>query len=623
MNRLRSEEQTQGPNASSQQSRGCPLSTMQSAQSRKPARLTDLPDEALVHILSLVRVQSNSLLDIQRACALAATCRRLYVLFGRSIQTVNACYPTNDMSPPHRVPSYASPFHLEHILMLGGDSVRLLSLPPYNGPQLEYTMAVIARCCTRLTELSFFDFREENCRPLPNTLFGGALKTLRVCEPGVDVIQAIRTSNCCLEELVLKSVGKRLLEELVTFLSAKGQNLRVLSVTVGGKPEPDDVEGWSLEEAALRNFLHYLGTNVEVIMPALQTLTVGFPVKDSAWFTPSCVSSAVQIIEEAVARARNDNRARDALSSLKVLRFLVQDNLELLFSPLQSLVSDDVTVTVEQYRVCFVIPSGAEKAYMTSLLPWCVQSNCDMPGFGDVPASHVLRNLDMHKLDTLYIGECSSHGYDTSDTMHSDIISLIQNGSVQIREVRVSSFKRATFCSIVSDVLHFQPSVRVLEIPFLIVSFAATHEDARSLVDAFHNLRVLRLNAGGLCGDLTNPGILMPFFEALPRFLAITAATCRSLECLHITPEVGVVLNPAPGEKDEREKALDQALDSVDLFEATLPSVNADSMRQLIWLWKRGPSTQCIDLPCRNFSNQGGCEVCRRGMERLDRALVE
>lgn len=59
-------------------------------------------------------------------------------------------------------------------------------------------MAVVAGCCTRLTVLSFFDFREEISRPLPGTLFGGALKMLSVCKRGVDVIKAMKTSKMSL-----------------------------------------------------------------------------------------------------------------------------------------------------------------------------------------------------------------------------------------------------------------------------------------------------------------------------------------------------------------------------------------------------------------------------------------
>lgn len=172
-------------------------------QSRTHVRLTDLPDDVLVRILAVL--QGRSLRHTRYTYALATIYSRRYELFGSNVEIVDACYPASERYPPpgcrfsHRTNPHA-----------WGEPVRLLSLLPYFGHTVEYIMAAVAKCCTQLMELSFLDFREEISRPLPGTLFGGTLKTFNVCKRGVDVVQAMRTSNCCLEKLVLNQWGKDL-----------------------------------------------------------------------------------------------------------------------------------------------------------------------------------------------------------------------------------------------------------------------------------------------------------------------------------------------------------------------------------------------------------------------------
>lgn len=96
--------------------------------------MTDLPDEVPICILGLL--QGRSLRDIRHAYPL--TSLQFYELFGRSLQVVDACSPTNEEYPPSRIPPHAAPFHLEQVLKLGGESVRLLSVPPYLGRTVEY-----------------------------------------------------------------------------------------------------------------------------------------------------------------------------------------------------------------------------------------------------------------------------------------------------------------------------------------------------------------------------------------------------------------------------------------------------------------------------------------------------
>lgn len=55
----------------------------------------------------------------------------------------------------------------------------------------------------------------------------------------------------------------------------------------------------------------------------------------------------------------------------------------------------------------------------------------------------MLRQTDMHKLDTMYVGGCLRHDNDTYDDMHSDTLSFIQEVGMHIREMRVDGFRRA------------------------------------------------------------------------------------------------------------------------------------------------------------------------------------
>lgn len=66
----------------------------------------------------------------------------------------------------------------------------------------------------------------------------------------------------------------------------------------------------------------------------------------------------------------------------------------------------------------------------------------------------------------------------------------------------------------------------------------------------------------------------------------------RHAEKLHLEHVEGI----------EVEVVLARVLDALDLFEATLRSVNVDTVRAAIWLWKGEKWLQQIDRPCRSLS---------------------
>lgn len=605
----------------------------------RTSSLLCLPDDVLLRIFRMLCgspvIDTTASIQLPRGLPIASTCRRLHLLFFKSIHTIDCIVPHISHSlPPHyhtkkctTCPSVV-PFSAIMLLVRRSClSIRTLRLPNLDIDSTALVMSTVAEHCLNVRTLAFTDNGAIN-QFLANALLSSRLLTsLEVCEPHDPLLETLATSPALFKDVSLVSVATSRGPLITRFLNRNGSNLRKLSLSFFDErrflAEPFAFPRLNLHDVypdmhlnlstPIANVLASITRHRFVKLPLLSEFaitTLGADLNQEGCDLINCpppvegldsLRGAVFLVREATppnlpvhplqfVTLRTDHLVLHA--SLQALSGLLSPRINLLLHVNDlTLEIPPVFPTMEQKcpKAFRSIQKDSSTMDAKGLLKHAVHSaRLSSLLHSDVKISS---RSDFTKLHTLDIGSaqfCVEYGRNP-EAFRSRLATFLRIAEPSLRKIRFTNFVRSAFegtvgKAFVLDVLSHAPQAVVLELSDEFLVTALYHESLSDMFIYLRNFRVIRFGSlswvsYNSVGAFTR--VITEFFHILPGFFRAITQSCPHLTQLVLVSTYHACWAARPRER----QSLQNALRALNTLEQALPRADTSTVRTQLSLW--------------------------------------